>query len=227
MNLNSLSGGIMLAALAGVWLLVFVPSWAASGKDRDARRTQIQNAKQDRKAELLKSSPVLQTAVQARRAKNLKRVSGFSALAFLVAFGWSVTLIVADPLWWVWTSASTAGLAISVGLNRAADKSYEAALTKSTRVSTRMKFGINNVEVAKPQSMDASQAPVVDPRAWASTGVPSQLYRSATGTLETPKFAEVLDFADEIEKREDKSTVGTETASINIDEILRRRRANG
>ena len=90
-----------------------------------------------------------------------------------------------------------------------------------------MKFGIRQAAVVKPENTDASQAPVADPRAWASTGVPSQLYRSATGTLETPKFAEVLDFADEIEKREDKSTVGTETASINIDEIMRRRRANG
>ena len=219
----------MLAALAGVWLLVFVPSWASSSKDRDARRAEFETAKQTRKAQLsqLQSSPILQTAVQARRAKNLKRVSGFGALGFLATLGWSITLIVSDQLWWVWSTASAVGLAIFVALNRAADTRYHAALSKSNRGAARMKFGINQVEVAKPQATDASPAPAADPRAWVSPGVPSQLYRSATGTLETPKFAEILDFADELEKRDDKSPVSTETASINIDEILRRRRANG
>ncbi len=219
----------MLAALAGVWLLVFVPSWASSSKDRDARRQQYQAAKQNQKIELskLQTSPILQTALQARRAKSLKRVTGFAALGFLSALGWSLTLIVSNPVWWAWSAGSAVGLAICVVINRIADERYSEALSRATKGSTRMKFGVRQVEVAASNNTDASQAPQADPRAWAATGVPSQLYRSATGTLETPKLADVVAFAEEIEKREEKSVVSSDTASINIDEIMRRRRANG
>ena len=219
----------MLAALAGVWLLVFVPSWASSSKDRDARRQQYDLARQNQKLELSKvqTSPILQSAMQARRAKSLKRITGFASLAFLSAFGWSLTLIASSPSWWVWSSASVVGLVLFVGLNRLAEKKYQEALSRSTRGATRMKFGIRPSEVSNSNNTDAVQEPAVDPRAWVATGVPSQLYRSATGTLETPKLAEVVAFEDEVEKREDKNAVSSDTASINIDEIMRRRRANG
>jgi hypothetical protein len=229
MNLNSLSGGIMLAALAGVWLLVFVPSWASSSKDRDARRQQYEAARQNQKLELSKvqTSPILQSAMQARRAKSLKRITGFASLAFLSAFGWSLTLIASSPSWWVWSSISVVGLGLVVGINRLADKKYQEALTKATRGATRMKYGVRPSGVSNSINTDAAQEPAADPRAWAATGVPSQLYRSATGTLATPKLAEVVAFADEVVKREDKTAVSNDTASINIDEIMRRRRANG
>ncbi len=219
----------MLAALAGVWLLVFVPSWASSSKDRDARRQQYQAAKQNQKTELsrIQNSPLLQTAIQARRAKSLTRVTGFAALGFLSILGWSLTLIVSSPFWWAWSAASMAGLVISVVTNRIADKRYSEALSRSTKGATRMKFGVRPAEVAPSTITDASQEPQADPRAWAATGVPSQLYRSATGTLATPKLADVVAFAEELEKREEQTVVSSDTSSINIDEIMRRRRANG
>lgn len=219
----------MLVALAGVWLLVFVPSWASSSKDRDARRQQYEAARQNQKLELSKiqTSPILQTAMQARRAKSLKRVTGFASLACLSALGWSLTLLASSPLWWAWSSASVVGLVLFVSLNRLAEKKYQEALTNATRGATRMKFGLRPAEASSAKSNDASPEPAEDTRSWAATGVPSQLYRSATGTLETPKLAEVVAFAAEVEKRDDKTAVSNDTASINIDEIMRRRRANG
>ena len=219
----------MLAALAGVWLLVFVPSWASSTENRDERRKQQSQAKQSRKAELAKlaTSPILQAAVEAQIAKSRKRISGFSTVAFLAALGWSIGTLATNSQWLIWAGVSAGGIIVSVVANRLAERSYSAAVAKSSRGTSRMKFGVRPSDLANNVNQDASQESQAGPRAWVATGVPSQLYRSATGTLATPKFAEVVDFADEVEKREDKSAVSNETASINIDEILRRRRANG
>ncbi len=219
----------MLAALAGVWLLVFVPSWMSSSQDRDVRRNERQAALENRKAELdrIRTLPILKNAARARRAKSLKRVTGFVSLAFLVSLGWSLAVMVSYSQWWIWSVVSAGGLIISVALNQRAEKSFINAVSQSTKSSTRLKFGVPSVDVSANQSTEAELEILDDPRAWVATGVPSQLYRSATGTLENPKFAEVLDFADELEKRDDKTPVTSDTSSINIDEILRRRRANG
>jgi len=94
----------------------------------------------------------------------------------------------------------------------------------------------NSVRVAAPTERPrvvASSAPkasevLQNDRAWNATGVPSQILRSPVGTLETPEIAEVVDLSSSIARREsEKTEVVVETASINLDEILRRRRANG
>jgi hypothetical protein len=229
MNLNSISGGIMLAVLAAVWLLVFVPSWASSSEERDDRRVELQEVKQKQKRELSKiqTSPILKSALQARRSKSIKRASGFAALAFLAILAWSLTLIVSSSDWWVWSVASTAGVAISVFVNHIADNNYRSAVLNANRTNARMKFGVSQSFVEASAAEASLGEALEESRSWVATGVPSQLYRSAAGTLENPKFAEVLNFADEVEKRDDQSAFNTDTASINLDEILRRRRSNG
>lgn len=94
----------------------------------------------------------------------------------------------------------------------------------------------NSVRVAAPTERPrvvAASAPkasevLQNDRVWNATGVPSQILRSPVGTLETPEIAEVVDLSSSIARREsEKTEVLVETASINLDEILRRRRANG
>ena len=133
----------MLAALAGVWLLILVPSWMKSSTNREQQR------EANRKARTLRSSVHIDAPTERQRVMN------------------------------------------------------------------------NSVP---KQSEFLAQ----DPRAWNAPGVPSQILRSPVGTLETPEIADVVDFASSVERIEaEKSEVVVETASINLDEILRRRRANG
>lgn len=78
-----------------------------------------------------------------------------------------------------------------------------------------------------------ASAPVVkvNDRAWTPTAIPSQLFQSQVGTLESAQLAEVIKISDSATRRDAINTeieqISTETASINLDEILRRRRANG
>ena len=219
----------MLAALAGVWLLVFVPSWATSTKEREARRQQYEIAKNQQKSDRgnILASPSSLNASKVRSAKVMKRIFGFGTLAFIALAVWSLTLMPSTAAWWVWASGSALGVAVCVWFNRLAESKYSLAIAQSAKVSPKLKFGVSTFDSTNQKDADAVREQQADPRAWTATGVPTQLYRSATGTLATPKFAEILDLAEELEKREDETTFSTDTASINIDEIMRRRRSNG
>jgi hypothetical protein len=142
---------------------------------------------------------------------NLTSLSGGLMLAALAG----VWLLILVPSW----------MKSSTNRERQREANRKARTIRNT---VRIPASVERPSVAKPTEPKASELLVQDPRAWNAPGVPSQILRSPVGTLETPEIADVVDFAASVERLEaEKSDVVFETASINLDEILRRRRANG
>ena len=222
----------MLAALAGVWLFIFVPSWMKSSASREQQRSHAAELKSQRLVAKKKTLDGMgaRQALSVRRSYVAKRLSGLIALASLatllvavVSFG-----VIAQP--WMYVAASAGTFVISFAANRIAHSLQLKALSAATQIRrpVRLETAIQRTAAFAAGSPEASELVQKDPRAWNAPGVPSQILRSPDGTLETPTIADVVNLAASMERRESQNgEVSVETASINLDEILKRRRANG
>jgi hypothetical protein len=222
----------MLAALAGVWLLVFVPSWMKTSSSREQQRAAAQMERQERRDLRAKSlnTQTAAVAIKVRRAFIVKRVSGVLSMVAIAATLWVAAVFGSFENPWMPLGISVSSFAVFFATNRLAHSLQIRALNSASQRRRPANFDAAvrrsmQQTVVAPQ---ASEIEVKDPRAWNATGVPSQILRSPVGTLETPEIADVVDFAASLERRENEnSQVPVETSSINLDEILRRRRANG
>jgi len=222
----------MLAALAAVWLFIFVPSWMKSSVSREQQRYESLQAKNDRRQVRQKTFETLgaKKALRVRRAFVAKRVSGLISIASIVASLATAALFATIEQPWIYLLGFAGTFVISFSINRLANSLQLRALSDSsqTKRPVRLETSAARSAAFAASTPKASEPVLKDPRAWNAPGVPSQILRSPDGTLETPTIADVLDFVASAERRENDATgVGTETASINLDEILRRRRANG
>lgn len=222
----------MLAALAGVWLLVFVPSWMKSSTSREQRRDSTRNNRE--RIEEVRSrtlaTPSASAALKVRRAFIAKRISGLLAMASIASTLWIVAVFGSFENPWMPLAISGGSFALFFAINRLAHKLQVRAVNSASqrRRPANFEASVRRSMQSASVSPQASESVAKDPRAWVAPGVPSQILRSPIGTLETPEIADVVDFAASVEKREtENAQVPVETASINLDEILRRRRANG
>jgi hypothetical protein len=226
-----MSGGLMLAALAAVWFLMFLPSWMSRTNEREKNREDRSLLKQNLAEEVASLSKTEQqrAAGYATRALLLKRVTLFIVLPAVAVLSWSLAIWATNPEVWLWAIGSAAVVAVATVLNRAANTAYLRALD-SSRVS-RSRAAQRRANVALPgrdrtSSNSEKQAEEKDPRAWSAPGLPRPLYKGSDGSIEQVTFAEVVELKP---SSADDSAAKTEQllAGASLDEILKRRRANG
>ena len=221
----------MLAALAAVWFLMFLPSWMSRSSEREKNREDLSLAKQNQ-AEVvakLSNSEQQRVAKAANKAALIKRASLFVAVPAIVVLSWCLAILATNPEVLVWAVASALLAAAALVLNRTAQRTYLRALDSSLAIRSKAAQRRANVALpdrtSKPSSFENS-AELRDPRAWSAPGVPRPLYRGSEGAIEQVSFAEVIEIKP---AAEDELAVETEQllGGSALDEILKRRRANG
>lgn len=211
----------MFLIIAGLWVWVFVPSWFKRSEDRQTQRVTTQKVRGEiRKA---KNSPESNTisglAEQNFRLTLTRRI--FTTIAFF-AFAASIASIfvaVSQIFYWIVTLTFSAIFVASLAIVRSAKrKSLEVlALASKSRANVFASVS-NSLRYEEQQGFIAGNP--VDTRAWEANRLPAP--RQRIGELEMPTLAEVV----EIEERVIKKSQPT-LDSTALDEILRRRRANG
>lgn len=221
----------MLAALAAVWFLMFLPSWMSRTNEREKSREDRSAVKQTLAEELssLPKTEQQKAAGVATRALRLKRLTLFIALPAIAVLSWSLAIFASNPEVLLWAIGSAGVVAVAIVLNRAANTAYLRALD-SSRVS-RSRAAQRRANVAllgrdRTSSNSEKQAEQKDPRAWSAPGLPRPLYKGSDGSIEQVTFAEVVELKP---SSADESVAKTEQllAGASLDEILKRRRANG
>jgi hypothetical protein len=222
MNFTSMSGGLMFVALGAVWFLFFIPSWSNRSVEKEQARNELEEVKQEARQEFAKLNAGVnaKSIDRKRRALLVRRVSTFVAFVSLGIAGWSSTLVISSPLAWIGVGAGAMLLTGAIGVSRAASKAYKNSLTESLGRRRVRSFAYGgqtaNTDVSFNQLSPTSGLP---DNSWAAQGVPSQIFRGSEGSLVDVRFAEVVELA----PVRSEQTLESET----LDEILRRRRANG
>jgi hypothetical protein len=220
MNFNG-SGGLMFLIIAGLWVWVFVPTWFKRSQEKQleksgtlAARSEIKNLK----SAAIKS-PISHLAERSFRLTTTQRV--FTAAAFFAFAGAisSIFMAVSQIFYLIFSVIFSAVFVISLAIVRAAKRKNAAILIAASRNRSNLYASVSNA--LKSQGVEGSIAGnPVDKRAWEPNKLPAP--RQRIGELEMPTLAEVV----EMDERAVKKT-GVTLDSTALDEILRRRRANG
>ena len=221
----------MLAALAAVWFLMFLPSWMSRTSEREKSRDELAVAKQNQAEALarLSNSEQQRVANSASRALLIKRVALFVAVPAIAVMSWTLAILATNPEVLIWTIASAGVATVAILLNRIANTAYLSALDSSRVIRSRAAQRRANVALpdrAKQASTSEKLNEERAPRAWSAPGLPRPLYKGSDGAIEQVTFAEVVEIKS---ASTDEAAVEAEQflAGAALDEILKRRRANG
>jgi hypothetical protein len=220
MNFNG-SGGLMFLIIAGLWVWVFVPSWFKRSEDRQTQRATTQKVRGEiRRA---KNAPGASTisgiAEQNFRLTVTRRISTTIAFFAFVASIASIFAAVSQIFYWIVTFIFSTIFAVSFAIARAAKKKSQGLLTSAARSRSSIYAASASATRGLYQEGVIAGSPV-DTRDWEPNPLPAPKQR--IGELETPTLAEVV----EMDVRATKNAAVT-LDSTALDEILRRRRANG
>jgi len=208
----------MMLVIAGLFVLVFIPSWFQNRVDRTHSRQGA--AEWRRQVKEVKSPPTALAASKLRLAANQGRrltmtKNTMSVLAVLAFAGSATSAFFAlqTPLLFV---ASGAGLLVGLFMLLVAIKAsseIRKLLIKVALSKTEMTASLARTwkEPVLPSVLAES-----DPRAWTPNPLPSPAYRSRIGELEVPNVASVTEI--------NHSGKNFDT-QVEINKILRRRRA--
>ena len=220
MNFNG-SGGLMFLIIAGLWLWVFIPSWFKRSQERQATkptnrelRHQVQAARS-----VASRSPISNLAERNIRLSITNKI--FSSIAFfsLATSIASIFLAVSQIFYWIVTFVFLAIFIGSWAIARAAKRKNLDVLAMASKSRSNVYASVANS--LRYQDAESSIAGIpVDTRAWEANRLPAP--RQRIGELELPTLAEVVEIEERVIK---KSQVTLDSTAL--DEILRRRRANG
>lgn len=211
----------MFLIIAGLWVWVFVPTWFKRSQEKQlektssiATRTEIKNVK-----EASTKSSISKLAERNYRLTMTQRFfTGLAFFAFAAAIS-SIFMAVSQIFYLIFSAVFSAIFIASVVVVRAAKKKNAAIIIAATRNRSSLYASVSNA--LKSQGVEGSIAGnPVDKRDWEPNRLPAP--RQRIGELEMPTLAEVV----EIEERVVKKSHAT-LDSTALDEILRRRRANG
>ena len=221
----------MLAALAAVWFLMFLPSWMSRTSEREKSRDEVAVAKQIQADAVSRLSILDQQRVanSASRALLIKRVTLFVALPAIAVLSWSLAILATNPEVLIWAIASAGVATVAILLNRIANTAYLGALDSSRVIRSRAAQRRANVALPERTAQASASQKLNeerDPRAWSAPSLPRPLYKGSDGAIEQVTFAEVVEIKP---AATDETAVETEQflAGAALDEILKRRRANG
>jgi hypothetical protein len=220
MNFNG-SGGLMFLIIAGLWLWVFIPSWFKRSQERQASRTTNREVRRELKMAKAATprSGISNLAERNYRLAMTQRI--FSSIAFF-AFAASIAsifLAVSQIFYWIVTLVFSAIFVSSLVVARSAKRKSLEVLAKASKSRAHVFASVSNSLRYQDEKGLIAGIPV-DTRAWQANRLPAP--RQRIGELEMPTLAEVV----EIEERVIKKSQPT-LDSTALDEILRRRRANG
>jgi hypothetical protein len=220
MNFNG-SGGLMFLIIAGLWLWVFIPSWFKRSQERQTSRTSKRDVR--REVKLARSaaprSAISNLAERNYRLAMTQRI--FSSIAFF-AFAASIAsifLAVSQIFYWIVTFIFSAIFVASLAISRTAKRKSAEVIAKASKSRSNVFASVSNSLRYEAVASSIAGSPV-DTRAWQANRLPEP--RQRIGELEMPTLAEVV----EIDERVIKKSHAT-LDSTALDEILRRRRANG
>jgi hypothetical protein len=226
-----MSGGLMLAALAAVWFLMFLPSWMSRTSEREKNREELAVAKQNQAETVasLSKSEQQRVANSASKALLLKRVTLFVGLPAIAVLSWTLAILATNPELLIWSIASAGVATAAIFVNRLAQRSYLGAIDSSRVIRSRAaqrRATVSLPDRNKQPSASEGAAENRDPRAWSAPGLPRPLYRGSDGAIEQVAFAEVVEIKS---ASTDETSAETEQflAGAALDEILKRRRATG
>lgn len=221
----------MLAALAAVWFLMFLPSWMSRTSEREKNREELAVAKQNQAETVasLSKSEQQRVANSASKALLLKRVTLFVGLPAIAVLSWTLAILATNPELLIWSIASAGVATAAIFVNRLAQRSYLGAIDSSRVIRSRAaqrRATVSLPDRNKQPSASEGAAENRDPRAWSAPGLPRPLYRGSDGAIEQVAFAEVVEIKS---ASTDETSAETEQflAGAALDEILKRRRATG
>ena len=206
----------MMLVIAGLWVLVFIPSWFQNRVDRARGRqgaAEVRNQVKEIKFSTLVTSKLRLAADRSRRLTTTKNT--MSVLAFLAFSGSATSAFFAlqSPLLFV---ASGFGLLVGMFallLAIKASSEIRKLLIEVAMSKTEMTANLAN---SWKEPVLASVGAESNPRAWTPNPLPSPTYRSRIGELEMPNLATVIEI--------NHSGKNFDTQD-QINKILRKRRA--
>ena len=208
----------MMLVIAGLFVLVFIPSWFQNRVDRaDSRQGAAAARKQVKEVKSASTAPATSklrlAADQGRRLSMTKNT--MSVLAFLAFAGSATSAFFAlqTPLLFV---ATGAGLLVGLFMLLVAIKASSEIRKLLIRVAMSKTEMTANLARSWKEPVLASVLAESDPRAWTPNPLPSPAYRSRIGELEIPNVATVTEI--------NHSGKNFDTQD-EINKILRKRRA--
>jgi hypothetical protein len=220
MNFNG-SGGLMFLIIAGLWLWVFIPSWFKRSQER---QTVNPSARQLRREARAARAEAPRSAISNLAERNFRLTMTqkiFSTISFfsLATSIASIFLAVSQIFYWIVTFIFSAIFVASWVIARTAKRKNLDVLARASKSRSNVFASVaNSLRYEDAQSSIAGNP--VDTRAWEPNHLPAP--RQRIGELELPTLAEVVEIEERVIK---KSQVTLDSTAL--DEILRRRRANG
>jgi len=218
MDQSAALGGLMMLVIAGLWVVVFIPSWFQNRVDRQHNRAgaaQLKNQVQELKISTTKPAASKLMLAATRSRKLVRTKNTMSVMATLAFTGSATSLFFAfqTPLLFVAT-----GFGLLVGMFTLlvalkASGEVRKLLVKVAESKTEMTAHLAN---SWKETVLPSIGAESNPRAWTPNPLPAPIYRSRIGELEIPNVATVTEI--------NQSGKNFDTQE-EINKILRKRRA--
>ena len=207
-----------MLVIAGLFVLVFIPSWFQNRVDRaDSRQGAAALRKQDKEVKSYSPAPAASklrlAADQGRRLSMTKNTMSVLAVLGFSGSATSAFFALQTPLLFV---ATGAGLLVGLFTLLVAIKASSEIRKLLIRVAMSKTEMTANLARSWKEPVLASVLAESDPRAWTPNPLPSPAYRSRIGELEIPNVATVTEI--------NHSGKNFDTQD-EINKILRKRRA--
>lgn len=211
----------MFLVIAGLWLWVFVPSWFKRSQERQIQKRQAQTITPElsRTKKVVGRSTVTLLAERSYRLQATRRIFNFVAFSSIsVAIG-SIFLAVSQIFYLFVTLTFLGIFLVSVAISKAAKRKSIQVSSHSAKARAAM-FNVAANTVKSEQLIDVNGGIPINTRDWARAELPAPKQR--IGELEQLTLAEVVGIEELVSQKSQNSLDATA-----LDEILRRRRANG
>lgn len=215
-------GGLFVAVIVALWLIFLVPAWANRTHDKQQNRHTRREQKvttEMRRPEISETRSRLDSL--AERSFRLRRTSvffSFLAVALVACGAFAATQALQNP--WMFALAA---LALSLGAFSGLVARKSIQLNRQLLANSVRARGSISVESAKTKRnfsfAPSARQPRDTDRGWIPTPLPEPKIQPLVGEIQIPNFADVVELPN--------AKPNVRTASPNIDEIMRRRRANG
>jgi hypothetical protein len=216
----SLNGGWMFAAVALLWVMVYVPNWGAKKEEQKQGSSFGRKFSKNRSTEVKNAANgVSHLAIFNKNIRSIRRV--FSAILF-ASFAVAVAGVALSFGNIAWLTMSVIALAVFLlsasTLRSSRQKSQPTAVLTIDQLEAqraRMAYSIREASLR-----DAKTEQLFDERAWSANALPDSTLSRRMGELEDVTLAEVLPLV-ESQSRSDVKKLDPDE----LDRILKRRRA--
>lgn len=217
MDQSAALGGLMILVIAGLWVVVFIPSWFQNRVSRQQGREEavlLETKVKELKTSTPRSASKLR--LQADRGRKLSRTKNLMSVLAVLAFSGSAAsafFAIQTPLLFV---ATGFGLLVGIITMLVAIKAASELRKLLIRVALSRTEMTASLAKSWQEPVIPSQETETDPRSWTPNPLPSPAYRSRIGELNIPNVAPVIEIS---------QTGKNFDTQKEINDILRKRRA--